>query len=278
MGSDNRVYGLLGLSDIADKLKIEYTASAPQASKAAMITLLNHQKDLNPLSGCQWRGDVADLPSWVINLNEDFEAMVLRPKERGEELYHVSGEGNAYFKFFEPGGLLRAHGFLFDTVHTVGGTAALDDSGRLRQCFEEWLLLAQNTVALRPSELADNELIHEFYRTIVADQDDYGDRASTVFCKPSLEAETLTTLPTKLAKVFDEEATGFVSRISEVCSERLMIGTSKGYIGVTGKACMPKDIVCVLLGAGVPFILRSRGAEYVLIGEACRYCHILGES
>jgi hypothetical protein len=241
-----------------------------------MITLLNHQQDLNPLSGCQWRGGVTGLPSWVINLNEDFEAMVLRPKEHGEQLYHTSGEESACFNFFEPGGLLRARGFLFDTVHTVGGSFALDNLGELRQCFEDWLQLARETAALRSSGVADNELMQEFCRTLVADQDDRGDRATTAFCKPYFDGETLATLPAKLAEAFEEESIGLSPRMSEVCSGRSMLGTSKGYIGVTGKACKPKDVICILLGAGVPFIVRSRGPEYILIGEACAYCPIMG--
>lgn len=272
----DRVYGLLGLSDIADKLKVDYTVSSQEVFKSAMITLLNHQQDLDPLSGCQWRGGVTGLPSWVINLNEDFETMVLRPKEHGEQLYHTSGEESACFNFFEHGGLLRARGFLFDTVHTVGGNFALDNLGELRQCFEDWLQLAQKTAALRSSGVADNELMQEFCRTLVADQDDRGDRATTAFCKPYFDGETLTTLPAKLAKVFDEESIGLSPRVSEVCSGRFMIGTSKGYIGVTGNACKPNDVICILLGAGVPFIVRSRGPEYILIGEACAYRPIMG--
>lgn len=56
-----------------------------------------------------------------------------------------------------------------------------------------------------------------------------------------------------------------------------MLGTSKGCIGVTGKACESKDFICILLGAGAPFIIRSRGNEYILISEACTYCTTMGE-
>lgn len=272
----DRVYGLLGLADIANKLKVDYTVSSQEVFKRAMITLLNHQQDLNPLSGCQWRGCVTDQPSWVIDLNQDFEAMVLRLKEDSEQLYHASGEENACFNFFEPGGLLRARGFLFDTVHTVGRSFPPDDSGELRPCFEDWLQLAQKTAALRSSGVADNELMQEFCHTLVADQDDRGDRATTAFCRPYFDGETLTTLPAKLAEVYEEESIGFSPRMSEVCFGRLMLGTSKGYIGATGAACKPGDVVCILLGAGVPFIIRSRSPEYILIGEACAYCPIMG--
>lgn len=274
----DRVYGLLGLADIADKLRVDYTVSPQEVFKRTMITLLNHQQDLNPLSGCQWRGYVAGLPSWAIDLNEDFEAMVLRPKEDGEQLYHASGEKSACFNFFEPGGLLRAQGFIFDTVHAIGRSFPPDDLGELRQSFENWVQLVQKTAALRSSGVADNELMQEFCRTLVADQDDRGDRATTAFFRPYFDGETLTTLPAKLAEMYEEETVGFSPRLYEVCSGRLMLGTSKGYIGVAGRACKPGDFICILLGAGVPFIVRSRSPEYILIGEAYIYGIMDGEA
>ena len=273
----DRVYGLLGLSDIADKLKIDYSVSSHEVFKSAMVTLLNHRQDLNPLSGCQWRGGVTGLPSWVINLNEDFEAMVLRLKGDGEHLYHASGKESACFNFFESSKLLHAYGFLFDTVHTVGNLAP-DDWGECRPWLEDWLRLAQDTANLRSSGVTNNELMQEFCRTLVADQDDTGNRATTAFYKPYIDGETLATLPGKLAGAFEQESVGLSHRLAEVCEGRLMLGTLKGYLGVAGLSCKPKDIVCILLGAGVPFIIRSRGSEYILIGEACMYYPVMERS
>ena len=265
----DRVYGLLGLSDVADKIKVDYTVSSQEVIKRAMITLLNHQQDLNPLSGCQWRGGETGLPSWVIDLNEDFEAMVLRPRVDGEHLYHASGEESACFDLFEPAGLLRAYGFLFDTVYTVG--RVLIDHDSIEQLLKEWLQLAKETAALRSSGVSDKELTQEFWRTLGADQDDIGQRATTAFCSPYFEGETLTRLPAKLFKSIEEEPFALPPRFVEVCEQRLMLGTSKGYIGVASSSCKPKDVICILFGAGVPFIIRSRGPEYILIGEACAY-------
>jgi len=50
-----------------------------------------------------------------------------------------------------------------------------------------------------------------------------------------------------------------------------MLQTSKGHIGLAGEACRAGDVVSILFGAGVPFILRRAGQEFVLIGEA--YVH-----
>lgn len=56
------------------------------------------------------------------------------------------------------------------------------------------------------------------------------------------------------------------------CMYRAFIVTGKGYIGL-GRACtQPGDVVCVLRGGNVPFVLRARGdGYYELVGEA--YVH-----
>jgi len=265
---------MLGLADIADKLEVDYTMSTEEVFKRAMITLLTHQQDLNPLSGCQWRGPKPGLPSWVIDLNEDFEAMPLRANEDGENLYHASGHEPACFSFSESGSLLKAQGFLFDTVKTIGPSFNKDveaAGGEVGRCFESWLQLARQAACCRSRDIADEEVMSSFCRTLVADQDDRGERAAADFWKPYCSNETLQTLPSRLAQVYAEEASGFSPRVFRVCSGRAMLQTSKGHIGLAGEACRAGDVVSILFGAGVPFILRRAGQEFVLIGEA--YVH-----
>ena len=47
--------------------------------------------------------------------------------------------------------------------------------------------------------------------------------------------------------------------------------TRQGFIGLAPSRTAPKDVVCILKGATVPFILRQAGERYVLVGEC--YCH-----
>jgi hypothetical protein len=45
--------------------------------------------------------------------------------------------------------------------------------------------------------------------------------------------------------------------------------SSEGYVGLVPAHSRPGDIVCIIFGADVPFILRNVGeGEYQLIGEA----------
>jgi hypothetical protein len=56
------------------------------------------------------------------------------------------------------------------------------------------------------------------------------------------------------------------------CLYRSFIVTEKGYLGLGRNSTQPGDIVCVLRGGNVPFILRRKGnGYYELVGEA--YVH-----
>ena len=52
---------------------------------------------------------------------------------------------------------------------------------------------------------------------------------------------------------------------------RRFFTTRNGYIGLAPRSTTVGDLVCVLKGANVPFILRRKGENYVIVGEC--YCH-----
>ncbi|KAH8755177.1 hypothetical protein BGZ57DRAFT_933466 [Hyaloscypha finlandica] len=78
----------------------------------------------------------------------------------------------------------------------------------------------------------------------------------------SLESEK------KLAEALNEQAAG-----SEgfQCSQRFFM-TEKGYMGIGPTGCANGDIVCVLLGGELPYVLRPVGNErYKMVGQC--YMH-----
>jgi hypothetical protein len=64
----------------------------------------------------------------------------------------------------------------------------------------------------------------------------------------------------------------FSHRIINACIGRKPFRTQQGYIGLGPHIARHGDIVCVLLGAHVPFILRPVGDQYQLLGE----CYVHG--
>lgn len=66
----------------------------------------------------------------------------------------------------------------------------------------------------------------------------------------------------------------FTEAVRYACQGRKLFTTETGYMGLGPSFLMPGDIVCVLHGGQVPYILRraGRGNDYRLVGE----CHIQG--
>jgi hypothetical protein len=56
-----------------------------------------------------------------------------------------------------------------------------------------------------------------------------------------------------------------------------MILTSEGHLGLAPIETQENDIVCVLLGGDMPFILRPNGDHYTFVGETYVYGIMDGE-
>ncbi|KAK4107269.1 hypothetical protein N656DRAFT_518294 [Canariomyces notabilis] len=61
----------------------------------------------------------------------------------------------------------------------------------------------------------------------------------------------------------------FLDAVATMCSRRKRFTTSHGMVGIGPETMEENDIVCILYGAEVPFIIRPRneGPGYVLVGE-----------
>jgi hypothetical protein len=65
---------------------------------------------------------------------------------------------------------------------------------------------------------------------------------------------------------------GFQGDHEYACVGRRAFTTKKGYLGLGPMATQPGDLVCVLFGAKVPFILRYEEDHYLFVGE----CYVHG--
>ena len=63
--------------------------------------------------------------------------------------------------------------------------------------------------------------------------------------------------------------TYFFRSIWLVCQNRRVYRTSSGFLGLGPQVMQPGDTVVVLSDGGYPFVLRSRGSDWVLLGNSC---------
>jgi hypothetical protein len=88
-----------------------------------------------------------------------------------------------------------------------------------------------------------------------------------------------------LEKPLEESDNDLADKMTYFCSARQLVLTKRGYFGVAPSEAEPGDIVCCLLGGGVPYILRkaedySKGTQscFRLIGESYIYGLMEGEA
>jgi len=77
--------------------------------------------------------------------------------------------------------------------------------------------------------------------------------------------------PYLLQEAAGAEAALFESLVSQVSFGRRLFQTDTGYLGLGPKAMRVGDLVCVLFGGRVPFVLRPTGTAFMMVGEA--YVH-----
>ncbi|KAB2571719.1 hypothetical protein DBV05_g9627 [Lasiodiplodia theobromae] len=76
----------------------------------------------------------------------------------------------------------------------------------------------------------------------------------------------------------DADADRFVTAMAYACRFRRFFITRKGFFGI-GPPCLKRDdLVCILNGGIVPFVLRHREEHYKLVGDAYIYGIMNGEA
>lgn len=75
-----------------------------------------------------------------------------------------------------------------------------------------------------------------------------------------------------------EKAPRFSSAVQVACLGRKLFGTQEGYIGIGDVTLQEGDLVCVLFGGKVPFILRPANGRYRFVGECYLHGVMLGQA
>jgi len=84
------------------------------------------------------------------------------------------------------------------------------------------------------------------------------------------QSDTAAEMISSMKSIQNPEAISYMAMMREMQGKRPFMSI-KGYVGIGPASIQPGDIICVLLGARVPYILRSvESGGFTLVGEA--YC------
>jgi hypothetical protein len=267
----DRVYAVLGIvnNDEVKGLEPDYSMQKEEVFRAAVESLIHNTRSLDVLSACQDPERESGLPSWVPNFEVDWKAQILRVKEGGENLYHASAdipvEEDSIQRPNE--NALAINGIICDEVEDIGGV--YKDDSTLNKVLETWRQIALKTLTSKRLALTEHEIFESYWRTLIADQDLAGDRASqdaiNDFTSHIVDADR------PIPKLDLESGnTTFNQRFREVAESRRLVGCKNGKIGLASVDVEVGDCICVFHGAGVPFVLRKKLNHYVIVGEACK--------
>ena len=274
----DRIFSVLGIvGQRAQDIVPDYSLSKRSVYLQATCEQIKGSKSLNILSACQdYDESRSELPSWVPDFESDWKVNMIRTKEGSEDLYQASGATAATFSFIEELGAvyLRVRGLIWDTIKEVGLQCHPNSDDNFTNTISSWTELAQKTL---PS-LKEQELQEALWRTVIANQDIFGDRAArTVKVKSGTLSLQQRSYP--LEQTIPDLTRGdwvnadhslFTERFHEFAIDRSMFGTQRGQIGM-GHKVQAGDLVCILFGADVPFIVRRCSGGFVVCGEACKW-------
>ena len=284
----DKIYGILGLVSQNHALKPDYDCSVNQLYVTVFTAILKEDRDLRSFSWLiDCPGSIANgLPSWVPYF-PGFGKWV-----RGRSLAPISGArqdscGPVYYASLlsseigkpfievEEDIVLKLKGVVVDVIVNKGDVAPdlkdIEESTlSLAKTISSWDSLSSQ---LEGEHYVTGILKYEaFWRTVVLDQKVVGYHADYFEAVRGNERRLESTDEIPPSNVQDEQrlisALDKQRKLGAFQFNRRLFATKRGYFGLAPPDIRKKDLVCVLLGGEVPYVLRQRDdGGYTMIGE-----------
>ncbi|KAK0108148.1 hypothetical protein ONS95_002970 [Cadophora gregata] len=285
----DRIFGLLGVAPDARSLGINvaYDKAVHEVFEdAARALLKNNYTDV--LSWCRSRSKSnRTLPTWVPDFSMPLPEPLGSYKHRGqpwEPLFNASGTNEVKISASNKPGQLTMSGIIVDTIETVGTpwkrencqqTATLLDLS-LDTLLGEIHGACQLARTKSPPISSDSNFWQEaLWRIPCADQQwhDYTRRRAD----PAAQAGLLEIIDRNSGERsgYTDEGKKTAWRKYHLAMECLYdfrpFISRKGYVGMAPEFAAVGDLVCMIYGAIVPFVLRRVDDGFELVGESYVY-------
>ncbi|KAK0374398.1 heterokaryon incompatibility protein [Colletotrichum limetticola] len=295
----DRIYGLLSIANDADKLGItpDYVTEDSRPTFIDAAHALIRAGRLEMLSFSQSPKDIEGLPSWVPDWRPTLEHSYLYAFEDADKrILQASGENSTELVPTDDRGVLGIRGILVDTIETTGDAWRWEQGQECRykllqtiktlceeaatkgfshQIYENSDRQAEAMWRVPVADLYWNEgAVYRYQRPDPAVRSDYED---CMHCHKMLSLTFEVFPPEERQQLLDEFSrripgqSNYSENMDKMTGKRPYM-TQKGYVGMgPGEAC-PGDVVVILFGSRIPYVLRPSGdgTMYCFVGEA--YC------
>jgi hypothetical protein len=287
----DKIYGLLGLTKGVETLGIRpnYSDSISKVyTDTARALIRSGQVDLLWL--CQFPKTVEGLPTWVSDWSPPLQTPYGDGFTSNTPTFSASGNIEACVTTTDDmNGFITIRGTVVDEVAVIGSArdptdSKLDDEytspflTEIRQlCSESWHLHNSNPQNHQALDEATWRIAigdKEFTETHTAR------RATPMSYKGYLDVLGRIEMRKAIPTLTQDQIGPFVERFSRVSKEeksyrnymrqmsnRRPFRSNKGYVGLGPVHILPGDLVCIILGAQVPYVLRHCALDiYQLVG------------
>ena len=264
---------------------LDYERPVAQLYREVTGYLIQSQRSLTLLSSVE---DFSyrrfhELPSWVPDYSVWQRHTVLGAGIRVSHLnFRAAGHKPFSARWTEGSDFLAVDGFCQDKIGVVS-EESLEHNTQSTAIISQWLQIAEPLI--RNGALG----IDGFWQTLIGDQgrhiypapEQYGTHFENYLAHATARkagypgvprSQEILTVSEKANPLLQQAALGYVAPY------RKFFTTKKGTIGLGPRSMRPGDLVCILSGGRVPFIVRVEGPYFRLIGESYVYGLMEGEA
>jgi hypothetical protein len=251
----DKVFALLHLATdgLHSKMTPDYSKSVDQVYMEVVNDLILRERNLDVLGRCGKPKNSQALPSWC----PDWTVKTSRYKfclsslvERSTGPFCSAGNTVPAVTFSENFAVLSSLGIALDVIGTRDKTPAEDSSQTSDEAIEGWVSMGIYPPAPSSTHHANVIWVKALERTLYNDFNVYDGKLGSIN-----------------AKKFSNSTFRKI-----LLNRRKLFSTADGYLGICPLDATEGDLVCILLGGTVPFVLRAESDHWILIGEA--YCKL----
>jgi hypothetical protein len=279
----DKIYALLSLCADRYGINPEYSFTVSKCYSTSFKAMLQNGRDISILGLSL--GDSANrdstLPTWVPDLQALSRSRKMAPISQGTSegrgFYEAAPRSiHASMSFEEDDTILIIRGIVSDSIDNIGDPIPSVPEDRARgvsSSLKPTISQARGMIARWSRTYVTGDTLESaFWRTITMDRQVIGyhpARSTEAHSEKRLDRPDMRVPPATpqqeslLIKALEYQ----VGRIGTITHRRFFT-TTKGYIGICPPAAQKDDIVCILLGADTPYVLRQAlNGRYRMLGQ-----------
>ncbi|KAG9187586.1 hypothetical protein G6011_05457 [Alternaria panax] len=218
-------------------------------------------------------------PSWVPDWRQN-RALITLSTMQSADAYNAGGSESLYMSFDDNADTLSLKGIEFDHVAAYGHKLASYGFGYVTYQEEvDFVKMAWGLV--QPSDpssasYANRTLMRRFIQTLTAGQGhvpDFFGHALRWFAQHT-QIHHITSLLQRISRSPKQSADSgrFHEAFVRACVDRRFFVTRNGLMGIGPDAMKEGDVVAILIGGRVPYVVQPVGRGHMLVGE----CYVAG--